>query len=106
MTEHGHRYTSRSAAMNYRVSREKGPNDCFGVFESPGEQLVYDACSVSGKINLRELSTNTQILMTPAEVEAVIEALSLALDRSQANHEPVVVLDVVVLDDGTRLQIH
>jgi len=92
--------------MNYRVAREKGPNDCFGVFESPGEQLVYDACSVSGIINLRELSTNTQILMTPAEVEAVIEALSLALDRSQASHEPVVVLDVVVLDDGTRLQIH
>jgi hypothetical protein len=73
--------------MNYRVARERGPNDCYGVFESPGEHLVYDACSVSGRINLRELSTNTQILMTPAEVEAVIEALSLALDRSQASTE-------------------
>jgi hypothetical protein len=92
--------------MNYRVAREQGANDCYGVFESPAERLTFDACSVSGIINLRELSTNTQILMTPAEVEAVIEALSLALDRSQANHEPVVVLDVVVLDDGTRLQIH
>jgi hypothetical protein len=83
--------------MNYRVAREKGPNECFGVFESPGEQLVYDACSVSGIINFRELSSNTQILMTPAEVEAVIEALSLALDRSQASNE------VVILDDGTWL---
>jgi len=92
--------------MKYRVARERGPNDCFGVFESPGERLVYDACSVSGIINLRELSTNTQIVMTPLEVEAVIEALSLALDRSQASNEAVVVLDVVVLDDGTRLQIH
>ena len=91
--------------MQYREARERGPNDCYGVFESPGEHLVYDACSMSGKINLRELSTNTQILMTPAEVEAVIEALSLALDRSQASTKPAVVLDVVVLDDGTRLQI-
>jgi hypothetical protein len=39
--------------------------------------------------------------MTPAEVEAVIEALSLALDRSQASNE-----DVVVLDDATRLRIN
>lgn len=73
--------------MNYRVAREQGPNDCYGVFEWPGERLTYDACCVSGKINLRELSTNTQILMTTAEVEAVIEALSLALDRSQASNE-------------------
>jgi len=91
--------------MNYRVAREPGPNDCYGIFESPGGRLVYDACSVSDKINLRELSSNTQILMTPAEVEAVIEALSLALDRSQASNEAIVVLDVVVLDDGTQLQI-
>ena len=90
--------------MNYRVARERGPNDCYGVFESPGERLVYDACSVSGHINLRELSSNTQIVMTPVEVEAVIEALSLALDRSQASNEDVNE-DVVVLDDGTRLQI-
>jgi hypothetical protein len=73
--------------MNYRVAREQGANDCFGVFESPAERLVYDACSVSGIIKLRDLSTDTQILMTPAEVEAVIEALSLALDRSQASAE-------------------
>jgi len=73
--------------MKYRVARERGPNDCYGVFESPGEHLIYDACSVSGRINLRELSTNTQILMTPAEVEAVIEALSLALDRAHASTE-------------------
>jgi hypothetical protein len=73
--------------MTYRVAKEQGPNDCYGVFESPAERLTYDACCVSGKITLRELSTNAQILMTPAEVEAVIEALSLALDRSQASTE-------------------
>jgi hypothetical protein len=73
--------------MNYRVAREQGANDCYGVYESPTERLTYDACSVSGIINFRDLSTNTQILMTPAEVEAVIEALSLALDRSQASAE-------------------
>jgi hypothetical protein len=86
--------------MNYWVARERGPNDCYGVYEWPAERLVYDACSVSGKINFRELSTNMQIVMTPAEVEAVIEALSLALDRSQASNE------VFVSDDGIWLQIH
>jgi hypothetical protein len=73
--------------MKYRVAKEQGPNDCYGVFESPAERLTYDACCVSGRINLRELSANTQMLMTPAQVEAVIEALSLALDRSQASTE-------------------
>jgi hypothetical protein len=73
--------------MNYRVAREQRSNDCYGVYESPVERLTYDACCVSGKINLRELSTNTQLLMTPAEVEAVIEALSLALYRAQASNE-------------------
>ena len=30
--------------MKYQVAREQGPNDCYGVFESPGVHLVYDAC--------------------------------------------------------------
>jgi hypothetical protein len=73
--------------MNYRVASVLGANNCYGVEEPPAEPLAYQAAAESGTINLRDLSTNTQIFMTPTEVEAVIEALSLALDRCQARSD-------------------